>query len=101
MTLQLTLPAELEERLRREAERQQTSPDAIAMKLLDEHLPREFLSSAEKAAALRAMLEQWNAEDEAMTEEEMASNAAVLRAIDENRSSDRKLFTDILKDLPP
>jgi hypothetical protein len=95
MTLQLTLPAALEERLCQEAQRQGLSPDAVTLKLLDKHLP-----SADRRAALIAMLQQWNAEDEAMTPEESAANAEVLRAIDEERLSNRKLFTEILKDEP-
>jgi hypothetical protein len=92
MTLQLTLPPELEERLRKEAEREGLSPDAITLKLLDKHLP-----PVDRRGAI-ALLQQWTAEDEAMTEEESMANRAVLQAIDEDRLSDRKLFTDILKD---
>lgn len=95
VTLQLTLPAELECRLRREAQRQGLFPDAVTLKLLDEHLP-----PVDRRAALLALLQRWQAEDEAMTEEESAANAEVLRAIDEDRLSDRKLFTAILKDNP-
>ncbi len=40
MTLQLTLPGDLERRLHQEAERQGLPPDAVTLKLLDEHLPR-------------------------------------------------------------
>jgi hypothetical protein len=43
------------------------------------------------------MLHQWQAEDEALTPEDAAVNAEVLRAIDEDRLSDRKLFTKILE----
>lgn len=95
MTLQLTLPPELEARLRQEAQRQGQAPDAVAREVLDKHLP-----PADRRAAAVAMLLQWASEIETMTEEEAASNAAVLRAIDEDRLSDRKLFTDILKDEP-
>lgn len=93
MTLQLTLPAELETRLRQEAERQGLLPDTLTLKLLDEHLP-----GADRRAALIAMLHQWKAEDDEMTDEEIAENSEVLRAIDEDRLSDRKLFAAILKD---
>jgi hypothetical protein len=44
------------------------------------------------------MLEAWAKEDEAMSDEESAENEAILRAIDEDRLSDRNLFTDILND---
>jgi hypothetical protein len=95
MTLELTLPAELEGRLRMEAQRQGLPPDAVTLKLLDQHLP-----AADRRAALIAMLQQWKAEDGAMTDEESTENSEVLRAIDEDRLSDRKLFTEILKDRP-
>lgn len=45
-----------------------------------------------------AMLMQWAAEDERLTDAEAAENAAVLRAIDAARPSDRKLFADVLAD---
>lgn len=45
-----------------------------------------------------AMLMQWAAEDEKLTDAEAAENAAVLRAIDAARPSDRKLFADVLAD---
>lgn len=93
MTIQLSLPAELEGRLRQEAQRQGLSPDAVTLKLLDQHLP-----SGDRRAALLTLLEQWNQEDEMLTAEEIAANAEALRAIDEDRLSNRKLFTDILKD---
>lgn len=93
MTLELTLPPELEDRLRKEAERQGLPPDAVTLKLLEQHLP-----SPDRGAGLQQLFAQWQAEDEAMTEEEMAENLDVLRAIDEDRPSYRKLFTDILRD---
>ncbi|MCI0377157.1 MAG: membrane protein insertion efficiency factor YidD [Gemmataceae bacterium] len=46
------------------------------------------------------VLYQWQAEDEAQTEKESAANEAVLRAIDEDRLSNRKLFNEILEDSP-
>jgi hypothetical protein len=95
MTLQLSLPADLEGRLRQEAERRGLSPDAVTLKLLDEHLPRP-----NRQSDLPALLRQWQAEDEVMTEEEIASNVVALRLIDEDRLSNRKLFTDILEDGP-
>jgi hypothetical protein len=44
------------------------------------------------------LLRQCQAENEAMTDEEIAANVDVLRSIDEDRLSDRKLFADILED---
>lgn len=95
MTLQLNLSPELHERLRQEAERRQEAVETVALRLLDEHLPPPL--DARRAAAI-ALLRQWMEEDEALTPEEEAANAEVLRALDEDRPSYRKLFTDILKD---
>jgi hypothetical protein len=93
MTLQLTLPPELEKRLRREAERLGISGDDVTLRLLDEHLPPD-----ERKAAALAMLEGWMKEDERMSEEERKSNEAVLRSIDEDRPAYRKLFGDLIED---
>jgi hypothetical protein len=46
------------------------------------------------------MLHQWREEDAAMSPEEAAENANLLRSLDEDRPSHRKLFTDLLKDEP-
>ena len=69
------------------------APDVTALQLLDERLRRP-----EKANAGVALLQQWEQEDAALTEEEIAANVELLRAVDEDRLSDRKLFTDVLKD---
>ena len=45
-----------------------------------------------------AMLMQWAAEDEKLSDAEAAENAEVLRAIDAARPSHRKLFADVLAD---
>ncbi len=95
MTFQLNLPAHLEERLRREAERQGLPPDAITLQILDQHLPKPL---DERRAAAIAMLQQWMEEDAGLSDEESAENEKILRMIDEDRPSYRKLFTDILKD---
>jgi hypothetical protein len=95
MTLQVTLSSDLVHRLHQESTRQGLSPDAVAVKLLEEHLP-----PAACAPDFLALLRQWQAEDQAMTDEESAANEEVLRAIDEDRLSDRKLFTEILKENP-
>jgi hypothetical protein len=98
MTLQLNLPPELHERLLQEADRRKESVETVTLRLLDQHPPP--LWDARRQAAAIAMLQQWMEEDAALTPEEEASNAAVLRALDEDRPSYRKLFTDILKDDP-
>ena len=54
----------------------------------------------ERRAAAVAMLNRWGEEDAKLPPEEAAANSAVLRALDEDRPSYRKLFADILKDDP-
>ncbi len=101
MTLELNLPRELEERLRHEADRRGQPKEAVALHLLDHHLPLPL--DAQMAATI-AMLENWTQEDAALSPEEAEKEAEsykeVLRALDEDRPSYRKLFTDILKDDP-
>ena len=94
MVLQLTLSPELEQRLRQEAERLGEGSDSVALRLLDEHLPPPM---DERRASAVAMLQNWIKEDAALTAEDEAANAEVLRALDEDRPSHRKLFTDMLK----
>lgn len=98
MTLQLTLSGELEERLRQEAERRGQPTEAVALRLLEEHLPPPL--DARRAAAI-ALLGRWQDEDAALSPEETIANAEVLRALDEDRPSYRKLFTAVLKDPTP
>ncbi|HYV35379.1 MAG TPA: hypothetical protein VE988_06730 [Gemmataceae bacterium] len=95
MTLQLTLPEDMEKRLEQEAERRGLPGAIVALQLLDQHLPPPL--DARRAAAL-SLLEQWRVEDESLSKEEEASNAQVLRCLDEDRPSYRKLFVDVLKD---
>jgi hypothetical protein len=95
MTLHLTLPAPLEERLRQEAERQGLAPDTVTLQILDQHLPKPL---DDRRAAAIAMLHRWMEENAALSDEEFAENEKVLRMIDEDRPSYRKLFTDILKE---
>jgi hypothetical protein len=95
MSMQLTLPPQLEERLKQEAARRGIAPDACALQVLEQHLPPPL---DERRAAAIAMLQRWAEEDEALSPEEAAENANVLRLLDEDRPSYRKLFADILKD---
>lgn len=86
VTLEIELTNELESRLRIEAARQGVSKDRAAVELLNRHLPQ---TRKGKAAA---MLLQWAEEDSNLSEAELEANRAVLRSIDENRLSERKLF---------
>jgi hypothetical protein len=89
MTLELTLPSELEERLRREAERRGLSPDGVVLQLLDRHLP-----SSDRRAGTAALLQSWIDADEADAAD---ADYDLFQALDEARTSNRKLFPDDLK----
>ena len=86
MTLQLTLPAELEDRLRREAQRQGIAPDAVTLKLLEEHLP-----PTDATATLPGLFRQWQIEDESAPDGN-AEDDDFFKSLDAARTSNRKLF---------
>ena len=90
MTMKLSLSPDLEKRLRTIASKEGKPVELYAAQLLETNL-----SAAEKRALAREMLKSWIREDEALTDEESAENEKILRAIDEDRLSDRKLFTNI------
>lgn len=91
MTLQLELPSDLGVRLHAESARQGLPPADVAISILRTSLP-----SNDNTAKAVAMLEQWGREDEVLTTDEYNANAEVLRQIDNDRLSDRKLFEKIL-----
>jgi hypothetical protein len=92
MTQQLVLSPELMSRLKTEANRLGEPVDQVAERLLAERLPPTNLLESN----LR-LLAQWAEEAKEMDEIESETNAAILRAIDEDRLSDRKLFTAVLE----
>lgn len=65
------------------------SLDAVTVELLDKHLPCD---ADQRRAAAVAMLLDWAKEDDVLSEEAVAENAALLRAFDEQRPSYRRLF---------
>ena len=91
MTLQLALPPELMNRLKSEAARLGEPMGRVAERLLDERLP-----PSGPPESGRQLLARWAREAERMSDEDGEANAAVLRSIDADRSSDRPLFTDAL-----
>jgi|SRR5579884_1605026 len=94
MTLQLNLPPELQERLLQEAERCKEPAEAVAVRLLDEHLPPPL--DARRAAAI-AMLRQWMEEDAALAPEDSELAEEFFRGLDAARTSIRPLFPPELK----
>jgi hypothetical protein len=96
MTLQLSLPPDLENRLKMAASKKGKRADEYAVEVLDQNLPQD-----QPNHAIVQMLLDWAKADEAMSDEESAENEKILRAIDEDRLSDRKLFTHLLKGKSP
>jgi hypothetical protein len=90
MTLTLHLPLELEQRLIQEAKRQGLSLEAYTLRLLDTHVPPK-----DQRMELVTLLHAWIAEGD--PEEQRETGEYLVRALDEDRLSDRKLFPPELK----
>ena len=90
MTLNITLPRDLEQRLIAEAQRRGVSADECTVQLLDKSLP-----SNDRAAQAIAVIQSWIDDDDAAEQQETRSY--LIRALDEDRSSNRKLFPPELK----
>ena len=85
MTLTLTLPRGLEQRLAQEARRSGVSADEYALRLLE-----RSLATPNDHKALIGLLQSWI--DEGVPTGGADDGHDLLRAIDEDRLSDRKLF---------
>ena len=90
MTLTLHLPPELEQRLIQEAQRQGLSLDDYAVALLN-----KSVSPADRRTELISLLQTWI--DEGDPEEHRETGEYLIRALDEDRLSDRPLFPPELK----
>jgi hypothetical protein len=85
MPLTLSLPPDLEQRLADAATQQGTSPSELTLRILAEHLPNKG-----RQVQLVALLQSWiESPDEA---EQKETGDFLVRALDEDRLSDRKLF---------
>jgi hypothetical protein len=85
MMLTLSLPEELEQRLRQEAERQGLTAAEYTIQVLEAQLP-----SIDRRRELIALLQTWIDQDDAAEQQE--NGEQLIRALDEDRLSDRKLF---------
>lgn len=92
MTLTLQLPTELERRLQEEAKRQGKAAEQYTLELLDQHLPSSDADRRQKAIAL---LRSWREEGDEQEQKEVGE--FLIRALDEDRPSYRKLFPPELK----
>ena len=85
MTLTVTLPTELQQRLQEEAQRTGLTADQVTLRLLDQHLPPN-----DKSSALGILLQSWTDEDDPA--EQIETREFLLRALDEDRLSNCKFF---------
>jgi plasmid stability protein len=89
MTLTLELTPDLEQRLIREAAKLGVPAEELTLELLRQHLP-----SADRRAQLMAAFRSWMEGDAA---EQRETGEYLIRTLDEDRLSDRKLFPADLK----
>lgn len=85
MNLTLHLTPDLEQRLSQEAERQGVPLATFTLQLLDQHLPPPA-----RRASLVALVQSWLEGDDA--EEQKETGDYLVRALDEDRLSERPLF---------
>ena len=90
MTLTLNLPPDIERRLTAEAKRQGVSAQEYTVRILQNSLPPQ-----ERGEELCALLASWIKDGDA--EEQRETGDYLIRALDEDRLSDRKLFPPELK----
>jgi len=90
MTLTVHLPEDLERRLLSEAERHGVGLETYAVRLLEEHLPPSGLA-ARASALLRSWIEDGDPREQKETGEYL------IRALDEDRPSERPHFPTALK----
>lgn len=90
MTLTLNLPPEFIERLTQAAKRQGRSLDDYMLELLSQSLPLK-----DNRSELVANIQSWI--DDGDTEEQRETGDFLIRALDEDRLSDRPLFPPDLK----
>ena len=90
MALTLHLSPELEQRLKQEAKRQGLALDAYALQLLAQSLPPK-----DQQTELVTLLQSWI--DEGDPEEQRETGEYLIRALDEDRLSNRQFFPPNLK----
>jgi len=85
MMLTVNLSSDLERRLLAEAERRGLSTDQFTVELLAKYLP-----SGEESPQVIALLQSWIDEDNAT--EQQQTGDYLIKVLDDDRLSDRKLF---------
>ena len=90
MTLSIKLTPELEQRLKQEAQKRRLSADECALELIKAQLPAGD-RRAQVVAELQALYDEGDEQDQRETGD------FLIKALDEDRLSDRKLFPPELK----
>lgn len=85
MTLTLELTPELEQQLTEEASSHGLPVEAYTLHLLESLLPH-----AKRATALASLFESWDSDED--LDEQQETGRYLVRALDEDRLSDRPLF---------
>ncbi len=90
MTVTLNMPPEMQERLAEEARRRGLSVAELALQILESQIrPKN------RREAATAILEAWMKEEDAA--EQVETGEYLVKALDEDRLSDRRLFPRELK----
>ncbi|MEX0717496.1 MAG: hypothetical protein WD066_12965 [Planctomycetaceae bacterium] len=90
MTLMIELPDDLQERLRREAERRGLPIETCTLQLLERSLP-----SKDRREAVVELLQSWI--DEEDSREQQETGDSLMEALDADRPSSRTLFPPDLR----
>jgi hypothetical protein len=92
MTLLLSLPPDLEQKLKDEANRQGVAPDEYARRVVQQHLE----ARRAPAQSMQELFAQWEAEDATDDPTELARReqewVELKKSFNENHYSNRKLF---------
>lgn len=90
MVLELQIPSALSHRLEQEAQRQGLQAGELTLRLLEERLPAK-----DTRQEIVALIESWIEADD--VEEQKETGAFLVKALDEDRPSQRPLFVPELK----
>lgn len=89
MTLTMSLSADLEQRLVDEASHHGITPDTFVLHVLNERLPAH-----NRGEQIGVLLQSWAEEDQ---EEQKETFEYLMKSLDEDRASQRKLFPPEMK----
>ena len=99
MAITISPTPDIEEYLREESKRMRMSVEAYALEILREYVvtKKQAATTVDKAKAI-ALFQSWReSEDEDDIAEQVETGNYLIRVLDENRLSDRKLFPPEMK----